>query len=50
VSEYQRLFTIHVKHDFFDQGAGTRIRFEPTKDCAVFMQRENILARKNPDA
>ena len=49
MSEYQRLFTIHVEHDFFDQGAGSRIRFEPTQDCAVFMQRENILARKNPD-
>lgn len=50
MSEYQRLFTIYVRHDFFDQGAGTHIRFEPTKECALFMQRENILLRKSSDS
>ncbi|MBR7792638.1 hypothetical protein KDM87_08535 [Undibacterium sp. FT147W] len=49
MSEYLRLFTVYVRHDFFDQGAGTHIRFEPTKECALFMQRENILLRKCPD-
>lgn len=49
MSEYQRLFTVYVRHDFFDQGAGSHIRFEPTQDCANFMQRENLLLRNNPD-